>query len=198
MPEIQKDLGLEVQLLVVGTGQAIRLGKAGDVDAILVHSQKAEEAFIASGNGTHRTEIMYNDFVLIGPASDPAGIAGAGSADEALMRIATAETPFVSRGDDSGTHKKERALWAAAGVSQQALDVTWYKRSWRRHGGGAEHSVGHGRLYYVRSRQLAKIWQQRRLGAAVCRRPCAVQPIWLFAGKCCKHGHVKKEQAERL
>ncbi len=91
LPEIQKDLGLEVQLLVVGTGQAIRLGEAGDVDAILVHSKKAEEKFLAGGNGTHRTEIMYNDFVLIGPATDPAGIKAANDAARSFERNQTGQ-----------------------------------------------------------------------------------------------------------
>ncbi|UWQ12848.1 substrate-binding domain-containing protein (plasmid) [Aliiroseovarius crassostreae] len=124
LPEIQNDLGLEVQLLVVGTGQALKLGRAGDVDAILVHSRKSEEAFVAEGFAPHRTEIMYNDFVLIGPKSDPAQIAGANSAADALARIAKAKAPFVSRGDDSGTHKKERSLWVAAEVAPAG---GWYR-----------------------------------------------------------------------
>lgn len=126
LPRIAEDLDVEVQLLVVGTGQAIRLGEAGDVDAILVHSRSAEEAFVAAGHGTHRREIMYNDFVFIGPAADPAGIADAPSATEALQRIAAAEVPFVSRGDDSGTHKKELSLWAEAGQDPAVLH-DWYK-----------------------------------------------------------------------
>jgi tungstate transport system substrate-binding protein len=122
LPAIQKDTGLEVQLLVVGTGQALRLGEAGDVDAILVHSKAAEEAFVAAGYGTHRREIMYNDFILIGPAGDPAGIKEAETAAGALQAIATAKAPFVSRGDDSGTHKKELSLWDAAGVDVGSLE----------------------------------------------------------------------------
>ncbi|AUQ59538.1 substrate-binding domain-containing protein [Phaeobacter inhibens] len=125
LPEIKADLGLEVQLLVVGTGQAIRLGEAGDVDAILVHSKKAEEAFLAGGNGTHRREIMYNDFVFVGPKADPAGVAEAGSAAEALQKVAASEAAFVSRGDDSGTHKKELSLWAAADLSSDGFGG-WY------------------------------------------------------------------------
>ncbi|SFB72201.1 substrate-binding domain-containing protein [Tropicimonas isoalkanivorans] len=126
LPEILNDLDLEVQLLVVGTGQAIKLGEAGDVDAILVHSRKAEEAFLEGGYGTHRREIMYNDFVFIGPSDDPAGVKGAASGVDSLQKIAGAEADFVSRGDDSGTHKKELSLWKEAG-----LDVAqfgdWYK-----------------------------------------------------------------------
>ena len=114
LPQIQKDTGIELQLLIVGTGQALRLGQQGDVDAVFFHSKKAEEAFIREGYGSRRTEIMYNDFVLIGPKSDPAGIRSAKSATDALSKIAEAKANFVSRGDDSGTHKKELSLWANA------------------------------------------------------------------------------------
>ena len=126
LPEIKKDLGLDVQLLVVGTGQAIRLGEAGDVDAILVHSKKAEEKFLEGGNGTHRREIMYNDYVFIGPEGDTAGITDAKDATGALQRIAGAEVVFVSRGDDSGTHKKETSLWKAAGLEPEGFGE-WYR-----------------------------------------------------------------------
>jgi len=126
LPEIRRDTGLKVQLLVVGTGQALRLGRAGDVDAILVHSRAAEEAFIARGFGDHRREIMYNDFVYLGPAADPAGLRSADSATDALTRIATSGAAFVSRGDDSGTHKKELQLWSEAG-RMPADFGRWYK-----------------------------------------------------------------------
>lgn len=115
LPAIREDLDLEVQLLVVGTGQALKLGEAGDVDAILVHSRAAEDAFVAAGYGTHRREIMYNDFVIIGPSADPAGIADATTATDVLDRIARNDASFVSRGDESGTHKMELRLWAEAG-----------------------------------------------------------------------------------
>lgn len=126
LPEIARDLDLEVQLLVVGTGQALKLGQAGDVDAILVHARAAEEAFVAAGHGTHRREIMYNDFVVIGPAADPAGVDGTDTAATALRGIAAAKTTFVSRGDDSGTHKKELNLWAAADLDPATFGP-WYK-----------------------------------------------------------------------
>ena len=111
LPAILADTDITVQLLVVGTGQALRLGEAGDVDAVLVHAKPAELAFVAAGHATHRREIMYNDFVLIGPRADPAGIAAATEATDALAKIAQTTSPFVSRGDDSGTHKAEIALW---------------------------------------------------------------------------------------
>ncbi|SEM97192.1 substrate-binding domain-containing protein [Palleronia pelagia] len=124
LPAIAEDTGIEVQLLVVGTGQAIRLGEAGDVDAVLVHSRPAEEAFVAAGHAPYRREIMYNDFVLIGPEADPAAIADTGTAAEALAAIASTGAPFVSRGDDSGTHKAELALWDAADVAPRG---DWYR-----------------------------------------------------------------------
>ena len=125
VPAVYEAVDIEIQLLVVGTGQALRLGAAGDVDAVLVHARAAEEAFVAAGHGTHRREIMYNDFVLVGPADDPAGAGGATDAQAALLAIAQAEARFVSRGDDSGTHKAELALWNAAGFEPDAFDG-WY------------------------------------------------------------------------
>ncbi len=139
LPQITADLDLEVQLLVVGTGQALKLGRAGDVDAVLVHARAAEEAFVAQGHGTHRREIMYNDFVLIGPAADPAGVNGSGSAAAALERIAQAQADFVSRGDDSGTHKKERGLWNDAGIGPTG---TWYKEVGAGMGAALNTAVG--------------------------------------------------------
>jgi len=126
LPAIRTDTGLEVQLLVVGTGQALKLGQSGDVDAVLVHARAAEEEFVAGGFGTHRRDIMYNDFVLIGPGDDPAGIADSTDVTAALTALAHTRAPFVSRGDDSGTHKKERALWIEAGLDPDGFG-RWYR-----------------------------------------------------------------------
>lgn len=141
LPEIQKDLGLEVQLLVVGTGQALKLGQAGDVDAILVHSRASEEKFVADGFAPHRREIMYNDFVIVGPKTDPAGAASATDAKTALEAIAKVKAPFVSRGDDSGTHKKERSLWATAGITPSG---DWYREAGAGMGAALNTAAGMG------------------------------------------------------
>lgn len=124
LPAIAEGTGIDVQLLIVGTGQALKLGEAGDVDAVLVHSRAAEEEFVASGFGTHRREIMYNDFIIVGPTDDPANVGLATLATEAFAHIARAQAPFVSRGDDSGTHKKELGLWKAAGIEPTG---DWYR-----------------------------------------------------------------------
>ena len=126
LPVFLDETGIEVQLVVVGTGQAIRIGQAGDVDAILVHSRSAEDAFVAGGYGTHRREIMYNDFVLIGPADDPAAVSGADTVSGALQLILDRQGIFVSRGDDSGTHKKELALWERINAAPSQFGA-WYR-----------------------------------------------------------------------
>lgn len=125
LPMAAEEIGLTVDLIVVGTGQALRLGRAGDVDAVLVHSRAAEDAFVAEGYGTHRREIMYNDFVVVGPDDDPAGIRQTKSAAGALEAIRTAGATFVSRGDDSGTHRRELSLWDD--TESGAPDGAWYR-----------------------------------------------------------------------
>ena len=127
LPEIKNDTGVEVRLIVVGTGQALKLARAGDVDAILVHSKSAEEEFVAEGYGLHRREIMSNDFVLIGPSGDPADVGESDSILDSLQRIREAQVVFVSRGDDSGTHRREVSLWASLGLDSSKFDATWYR-----------------------------------------------------------------------
>ncbi len=144
LPEIKADLDLDVQLIVVGTGQALRLGVAGDVDAILVHARAAEEKFLAAGYGSHRREIMYNDFIFVGPTADPAHVEKAETAVQALQYIAMTEAPFVSRGDDSGTNKKELALWAAANTTPEG---DWYRAAGA--GMGATLNVASGMNAYT-------------------------------------------------
>lgn len=141
LPRIASDTGVEIDLVVVGTGQALKLGEAGDVDAVLVHSRAAEEAFVAAGHATRRTEFMYNDFVIVGPEDDPGETAGADTAMEALVRIAQTEAPFVSRGDDSGTHRAELALWDAAGIVPEG---DWYRPTGSGMGAALNTAVGMG------------------------------------------------------
>lgn len=128
VPRFRAATGLEVDVVAVGTGQALELGRRGDADVLLTHDRAGEELFVAEGHGTDRRDVMYNDFVIVGPADDPAGVRGAATTSEALQRIARAQAPFLSRGDDSGTHRKERRLWQAAGLEP---DVTrpWYRES---------------------------------------------------------------------
>ena len=112
LPVFEEETGIGVDVIAVGTGQALELGTNGDADVLLVHARAREDAFMADGHGSRREDVMYNDFVIVGPPSDPAGIKGMSEASAALQTIATAEVPFVSRGDDSGTHTKEKSIWA--------------------------------------------------------------------------------------
>ncbi len=123
LPDFQDEYNVQVEVIAVGTGQAIALGEDGNADVLLVHARAKEDAFMEAGHGVRREDVMYNDFVIVGPADDPAGIAGASNAAEAFQRIADAQARFVSRGDDSGTHTKEKATWAEAGI-EPAGD--WY------------------------------------------------------------------------
>ena len=116
LPEFKKDTGIEVMVIAKGTGAAIRDGVDGNVDVICVHDPEREKQFVADGWGTKRYEVMHNDFVIVGPAKDPAGIKGEKNVFEALKRIAAQKVPFVSRGDDSGTHSKELGLWKKTGL----------------------------------------------------------------------------------
>lgn len=115
LPPFEQRENVEIQRLVVGTGQALALGENGDVDLVLVHARAREDAFVAAGHGTLRRDVMWNDFVIVGDARDPAGIRGSKDAAAALVAIAAAGATFVSRGDDSGTHTRERALWEGGG-----------------------------------------------------------------------------------
>jgi len=129
LPEFTAATAIDVHVVAVGTGAALRLGQAGDADVLLVHARDAEEAFIAQGYGAFRRNVMYNDFVIVGPGGDPANLRGANDAVAALRRIAAGRHEFVSRGDDSGTHRAEMRLWRAAGLVPSDDSGGWYKQT---------------------------------------------------------------------
>jgi len=119
-PVFEKKHDVTLQVIAVGTGKALKIGSQGDVDVVFVHAPAAELKYVKSGDFIDRTAVMHNDFVIVGPASDPAGLLSAKTAVEALQKIAQSQSPFISRGDDSGTHKKEQSLWKAAAVKPSA------------------------------------------------------------------------------
>lgn len=124
LPQFTEATGIEVRVLAVGTGQAFEIARRGDADGLLVHDTEGEKRFIEEGHGSKRADVMVNDYVLVGPGDDPAGINGAETVAEAMRRIAEAKAPFASRGDDSGTHRAELRLWEAAGVEPGGA---WYR-----------------------------------------------------------------------
>jgi tungstate transport system substrate-binding protein len=127
LPKFTAKTGIEVRVVAKGTGQAIDLAKRGDADVLFVHHKPSEEKFVADGFAAERKPVMYNDFVIVGPAKDPAGVKGSKDVADALGKIAAAKAPFVSRGDDSGTHKAELSLWKTAKLDPAKAEGGWYK-----------------------------------------------------------------------
>jgi tungstate transport system substrate-binding protein len=127
LPIFEKTTGIRVRVVALGTGQALGLARRGDADVVFVHAKAAEEKFLAEGEGVRRFPVMYNDFVLIGPKSDPARIAGGDNVAWALKKIQAREAPFVSRGDRSGTHMAELDLWKGSGIDLERAKGAWYR-----------------------------------------------------------------------
>jgi tungstate transport system substrate-binding protein len=127
LPAFTKATGIEVHVVAVGTGQALAIGQRGDADVEFVHDRPAELKFVEAGYGVGRREVMYNDFIVVGPASDPAGIAGLKDAVAAFKKIAAAKSTFLSRGDKSGTNEEELRLWSEAGIDLKQAGADWYR-----------------------------------------------------------------------
>lgn len=129
LPVFEQKTGIKVRVVALGTGQALDQARRGDADVVFVHDKAAEEKFIAEGWGVERKEVMYNDFVLVGPKADPAKVSGGKDIVEALKKVEAAKAPFVSRGDKSGTHAAELRLWKAATIDLEAAKGPWYKET---------------------------------------------------------------------
>jgi tungstate transport system substrate-binding protein len=142
LPLFSNKTGIKVHVVAVGTGQAIKNARNGDGDVLLVHARSAEEKFVAEGYGVQRFDVMYNDFIIVGPAADPARIAGIRDATTALQQIAQSEARFASRGDNSGTHKKEMSLWKSAGIDPTAASGAWYRETGSGMGATLNAAVG--------------------------------------------------------
>jgi len=144
LPQFTAKTGIDVRVVAVGTGQAIKNAQNCDGDVLLVHAKSAEEKFVSEGYGVARTDLMYNDFIIVGPAADPAGIAGARDAAGALATIRAADAPFASRGDNSGTHQAEMALWKAAEIDPTTDSGGWYRETGSGMGATLNVAVGMG------------------------------------------------------
>lgn len=129
LPKFEAATGVDVRVVAVGTGQALRNAANGDGDVLFVHAKPAEEQFVADGYGLSRADVMYNDFVIVGPGADPASVGGSSDAVAALAQIAATEVPFLSRGDDSGTNKAELRLWSEAEIDAKAVSGDWYRET---------------------------------------------------------------------
>ena len=127
LPRFTEQTGIDVRVIATGTGQALKIAEKGDADVILVHDKQAELKFVKQGYGIDRREVMYNDFIIVGPESDPAGVRGLQDTVQALARIAQTQAPFISRADDSGTHRQELRLWKEARIDPKIYSGKWYK-----------------------------------------------------------------------
>jgi len=195
LPPFEQTHDCKVHVISVGTGKAMQIARNGDVDVILVHARKAEDAFVAEGYGVNRRDVMYNDFVILGPADDPAGIAGLRDAKAALKKILASGQVFVSRGDDSGTHRKEKHLWAKAGLLPAGA---WYLEAGQ--GMGATLRMADEKNGYVMVDRATFLFnrEQLRLKPMVGGDPDLFNPYGIIAVSPYKHAHVEYKLALAL
>lgn len=188
LPAFAEKYGVEVKVIAVGTGRAIKHGENGDVDVILVHARAAEDKFVADGFGVNRRDVMHNDFVIIGPAEDPAKIKGEKNVAAVLKKIAKAGSHFVSRGDDSGTHKKEMQLWKDAGIEP---DGEWYLSAGQ--GMGAVLTIANEKQAYTMTDRGTYLAYKSKLSLPVLAEgdKRLFNPYGVIAVNPAKHAHVK-------
>ncbi len=193
LPDFEKQYNVQVDVIAVGTGQALKLGEDGNADVLLVHARAQEDTFMSAGHGVRREDVMYNDFVIVGPATDPAGIKGIASAAEAFKKIVEAQTPFISRGDESGTHTKEKAIWKAANI-EPAGD--WYISAGQ--GMGAVLTMADEQQAYTlsdRATYLARTLEGTELNVLVEDDPILFNPYSVIVVNPAKGPHIKADLA---
>ncbi len=195
IPPFEDRTGLKVDVIAVGTGQALKLGETGDVDLILVHARASEDAFVAAGHGVDRRDVMHNDFIILGPSRDPAGVRDMGNAAEALKAIANRRVSFISRGDDSGTHKKEKALWKQAGLSPKGR---WYRDVGQ--GMGAVITMSDDMQAYTLADRGTYLSMKSKIALEVLVEgdPKLFNPYGIIAVNPAKHPHVNYNGAMRF
>jgi tungstate transport system substrate-binding protein len=192
LPEFTNRTGIVVDVIAAGTGKALALGQNGDVDVVMVHAREREDQFVSDGFGVNRRDVMHNDFIILGPESDPAGILGEGDAAAAFNRIYATASDFVSRGDDSGTHSKEKSLWRAADLDPGG---TWYKEAGQ--GMGAVLTMTDDMLGYTLADRGTYLAMKDKVELAVCVEgdERLFNPYGVIAVNPALHPHVKYEAA---
>ena len=193
LPQFEKQSGIDVRVVAVGTGQAIDIARRGDADVLFVHHKPSEEAFVAEGHGVRRHPVMYNDFVIVGPENDPATIEGMNDAPAALERIARARATFASRGDNSGTHKKELGLWQAAGIDPAASDGNWYRETGSGMGATLNTAAGMDAYALADRGTWISFNNRQRLRTLVEGDPRLFNPYGVILVNPEKHPHVNAE-----
>ena len=193
LPPFERANDCAIAVIAVGTGKALKLGENGDVDVVFVHARAAEDTFVAGGFGTYRKDVMHNDFVVVGPEGDPTGLRGAKDANDAFTRLAKGSASFISRGDDSGTHKNELTLWKAAGVTPQGL---WYSEAGQ--GMGAVLQIADEKRGYALVDRGTFIAYQGKVDLVVVFDGASAlfNPYGIMAVNPAKHPHVQYELAK--
>ncbi len=195
LPLFTARTGITVRVVAVGTGAALRLGRQGDVDAVLVHARGAEDRFVAAGHGIERRDVMHNDFVLVGPEGDPAGIRGGTDVSDALTEIAAVKAAFASRGDDSGTHKAERRYWSRAKIEPRAGSGKWYFETGSGMGATLNFAAARG-AYALADRATWLSFRNRaRLAILVEGDPRMFNPYGIILVNPARHRHIKFRDA---
>ena len=198
LPIFEARTGIRVRVVVRGTGQVLRTAQAGDLDVFIAHDRAAELAFVAAGSGVERRDIMYNDFVIVGLAKDPAGIRGMDDAAKALLRIAETGAAFVSRADDSGTHRAERRLWRAAGADPAKASGTWYLEAGAGMGTTLNIAAGKG-AYTLTDRGTWLAFRNRRgMDILVAGDKRLVNQYGITLVNPSRHPHVKAVEGRKL
>ncbi len=195
LPPFEEELHLKVDVIPVGTGQALKLGETGDVDVVLVHDRKAEEEFVEKGFGVNRRDVMYNDFIIIGPASDPAKIKDVREAKEAFGRIASGKALFVSRADNSGTHQKEMDIWEKAGIRPSGR---WYLEAGK--GMGEVLTMANEKRAYTLADRGTYLAYSGKIDLPILSEedPLLYNPYGIIAVNPVRHPHVKYVRAMAL
>jgi len=195
LPPFEKKTGIQVRVVAVGTGQALDIGRRGDADVVFVHDKAAEEKFVAEGFADKRTEVMFNDFVLIGPKSDPAKVAGGKDIQAALKRVADSKSTFVSRGDKSGTHAAELRYWKGADIAVSA-NLPWYKETGS--GMGPALNTASGMNAYILSDRATWLTFKNRgdLTILVQGDPKLFNQYGVMLVSSAKHPNVKKAEGQ--
>jgi tungstate transport system substrate-binding protein len=198
LPMFQDETGIEVRVIAVGTGQALDMGRRGDADVVFVHAPAAEEAFVEEGAGVERIPVMYNDYVIVGPESDPAGIADMNDPVATFEQIAGSEAPFASRGDNSGTHKAELALWDEAGIDVAGASGTWYRETGSGMGPTLNTAAGMGAYALTDRGTWISFENKGDLAILVEGDPRLSNPYGIILVNPEKHAHVKQEMGQQF
>ena len=195
LPPFEKKYGCKVDVVAVGTGKSLKLGEAGDVDVVFVHARALEDKFVADGFGVNRRDVMYNDFVLVGPPDDPAAVGRTKDAPEAFRAIASKGSPFISRGDESGTHVKEKEIWASAGIVPRGA---WYVEAGQ--GMGEVLTMAAQKRGYALADRGTYIAFRKKTDLVVLRQGDRNlwNPYGIIAVNPKRHAHVKYDLAKKL